>query len=348
MFSRLTGNQRVKDSLRRMLSNSRVPGALLLVGEEGVGKKLFALELAKSLNCRTRVLNVEACDACSSCRRIDQSTFPSHSTVEENKERMIWSLHTDMGLVRPFNRIIRVPPMREIDREANFRPFEGNARVFIIDDADRMNEASQNALLKTLEEPPSTSHLVLITSRPASLLPTIRSRSQVLRFVPLTSSEIEEQLHKLDNTLALQAVHIRASAARGSIGRAVSLNLEDYLEQRRAMFEVLEVLAITRDRARLLRASEELSDAKHKDEYEPRLSLLSSLIHDAWKLSLGATVNELANDDLVEDLSKIGDRLDNHRAARWLTQIETHRRKLDVNINRKIATDALLLSMAEN
>ena len=72
-----------------------------------------------------------------------------------------------------------ISPTREIEREANFRPFEGKARFFIIEEADRLNEASSNAFLKTLEEPPATSHLILITSRPAQLLPTIRSRCQV-------------------------------------------------------------------------------------------------------------------------------------------------------------------------
>ena len=84
--------------------------------------------------------------------------------------------------------------MRAIEREVNYHPFEGNARVFLIDDADKLNDQSANALLKTLEEPSPTAHLVLITSRPAMLLPTIRSRCQQIRFSPLTASEIEQLL----------------------------------------------------------------------------------------------------------------------------------------------------------
>jgi len=258
MFSRLTGNDRVKQSLRRMLSQSRVPGALLFVGKDGVGKKLFALELAKSLNCRTRVEEVEACDVCSSCKRISQSKFPWHATDDENKERMIWSDHTDVGMVRPYKRMIRVDPMRQLDREANFRPYEGNARVFIVEDAERMNDASSNALLKTLEEPPSTSHLILITSRPASLLPTIRSRCQTIRFVPLTSSEIEQYLVKRDETISRKDAHLLATSSGGSIGKALSTDLSAYIEQRDSMLEVVNALAANGDRARLLRAAEQL------------------------------------------------------------------------------------------
>src|SRR5207253_5900695 len=135
MFSHLIGNEEVKDMLRRLLESNRMPGSLLFTGEEGVGKKLFALELAKALNCRNRI-GVEACDECSSCRRMGGSTFAPFSDAADNRERMIWSEHADVAMIRPYLQIIRIKPMRELEREANFRPFEGAARVFIIEDAD--------------------------------------------------------------------------------------------------------------------------------------------------------------------------------------------------------------------
>src|SRR2546426_9027115 len=193
MFSTLIGNDEVKESLRRLLANGRLPGSLLFTGDEGVGKKLFALELAKALNCRNRQ-GVEACDECSSCRRISRSTFPPFGKDDDDKNRLIWSEHADVAMVRPYKQIIRVGPMRELEREANFRPFEGAARVFIIEDADYMNEPASNALLKTLEEPQPTSHLVLTTSNPTALLATIRSRCQVIRFAPVGAEQIERFL----------------------------------------------------------------------------------------------------------------------------------------------------------
>src|SRR5215210_4452708 len=192
MFERLKGNPRVKDILRRMLAAGRVPGSMLFAGADGIGKKLFAIELAKALNCRAPK-GEEACDVCPSCVRAAHFSYPAADDTDANK-RIIWSNHPDVGLLRPAGRFIIVPQMRELEREANFRPFEGAARLFIIDDADRLNEASSNALLKTLEEPPRTTHIVLITARPAALLPTIRSRCQTLRFAPLTAAEIEAHL----------------------------------------------------------------------------------------------------------------------------------------------------------
>src|SRR6266581_7505660 len=99
MFSHLIGNEEVKDTLRRLLESNRMPGSLLFTGEEGIGKKLFALEVAKVLNCRNRI-GIEACDECSSCKRISGSTFPFFAKDDDNKERLIWSEHADVAMAR--------------------------------------------------------------------------------------------------------------------------------------------------------------------------------------------------------------------------------------------------------
>jgi hypothetical protein len=114
------------------------------------------------------------------------------------------------------------------------------------------------------------------------------------------------------------------------------------------MLDVLDALAVKLDRVRLLRASEAMNDAKHKEEYEPRLDVLATLVHDVWALALGSPDDSIVNNDLRAQLSKIVANIEAGRAARWLSDIERHRRGLDVNINRKVATDALFLSMAEN
>jgi DNA polymerase III subunit delta' len=345
MFERLKGNPRVKDILRRMLGTGRVPGSMLFAGADGIGKKQFAVELARSLNCRTPK-GEEACEVCPSCVRAGRFAYPAADDTEANK-RIIWSDHPDVGLLRPAGRFITVPQMRELEREANFRPYEGAARLFIIEEADRLNEASSNALLKTLEEPAPTTHLILITSRPAALLPTIRSRCQVVRFAPLSAADIEAHLLK-GQKMTREDASLRARAAQGSIGRALSIDLESYRKQRDAMMDILDALVVKPDRARLLRASEELTDAKRKDEYEPRLDVLATLIHDSWVISLDTDASQVVNSDLLERLKPVGARLKSRSAARWLAQIEEHRRGLDVNINRKPATDALLLGMAES
>jgi len=344
MFSKLIGNDEVKESLRRLLSGGRVPGSMLFTGDEGIGKKLFALELAKALNCRHRD-GVEACDECSSCKRISRSTFPPFTSEDDNKERMIWSEHADVAMVRAHKQIIRVKPMRELEREANFRPFEGSARIFIVEDADLMNEAGSNALLKTLEEPPPSSHLILTTSNPTALLATIRSRCQVVRFAPIDVEQVENFLIEHKGVSAGDA-RLLARTAQGSIGRALAGDIETYRERREMMLGVLRALTLTQDRVELLRSAEDLAAAKDRDEYCQRLDTLEILIRDVWALGLGRPSATIVNGDLVAPLQQIATELKSAQAAAWLKQIEELRGTLEVNINRRIASDALLLSMA--
>jgi DNA polymerase-3 subunit delta' len=343
MLDQLTGNHRVKNLLRRILETGRVPGAMLLTGEDGIGKKLFALEIARALNCRAPK-GAEGCGHCPSCIRISKFNFPQ-SAESDDWKGIIWTDHPDVGMVVAPKRLLLVEQMRQIEREANFRPYEGRARVFLIEDADKLNDSSANALLKVLEEPPHTSHIVLLTSRPAMLLPTIRSRCQMIRFSPLTAEEIET--HLTENKLAgATEARSRARVARGSLGRALEQDFGEYTSQREAMLRVLKALASGDNRTELLRSAEELNAAPVKDEYESRLDVLETLIRDAWMLALDSPSESIVNEDLLGQLKQIAKSLDGVRPARWISQIEEMREQLVVNINRKASTDALFLTMA--
>ena len=343
MFSELTGNTRVKEALKRMITSGRLPGALLFAGEEGVGKKRFALEIARTLNCRTP-RDGEACGACSSCVRIAKLNYPQREDADEWTQ-IIWTDHPDVALVVAPKRVLRVEQMRQIEKEANFRPFEGKARVFLIDEADKLNDASANALLKVLEEPPPTSHLILITARPAMLLPTILSRCQMIRFAPLAPAEIES--HLLKNKLAdSKTAKLRARASGGSIGRALANDMVTFTSQRKAMLGVLNALVMSKDCSQLLRSAEQLNEAQYKDEFEQRLDVLETLIRDAWMLSVGVNAELVVNADLLPELQKLSEKLDSGRAGDWILQIEDLREQLLVNVNRKASTDSLFLVMA--
>jgi DNA polymerase-3 subunit delta' len=258
---------------------------------------------------------------------------------------MIWSEHGDIAMVRPYKQIIRVKPIRELEREANFRPFEGAARVFIIEDADYMNESSSNALLKVLEEPPATSHLILTTTNSTALLPTIRSRCQVIGFAPIAADQIEKFL-LAEKQMPVADAALLARTSQGSIGRACATDVDDYRETRNSMLGVLKALTITGNRVQLLRAAEELGAARDRAEYEESLAILETLVRDAWALHLGRPVDTITNSDLLRELQKIAAELSNEKPAAWLTAIEDLRGALEVNINKKIASDGLVLRMA--
>ncbi len=345
MFQDLLGNEEIKTVLRRMISHGRVPRSLLFIGPEGTGKRQFAFELARAVVC-TNPSDGEGCGKCSACARTGRFVFPSPDAKREEFERVFFSEHTDVGTVIPCRNNILVKSIREVEREANFRPYEAPARFFVIDDADRMNDAASNALLKTLEEPPATSHIFLITSRPDRLLQTIRSRCQTLRFAPVPPSRIGEFLIR-NKGMSNSDAEIVARLADGSLGRAASFDVAKFRDQRGAMLEILKSLRGDRpDLASLMNLSETLTDPKLKDEYTDRLDWLRSLIHDIWAIAIGRGAEKIVNIDIRNELASMSAEFRSGQLARWLGEIEELRGSLVLNLNRKIATDALLLGMA--
>jgi len=137
-----------------------------------------------------------------------------------------------------------------------------------------------------------------------------------------------------------------ARVANGSIGRALSGDLETFKEQRRAMITVLKALAGKPDEAQLLKAAEQLNEAQYKEEFEQRLDVLETLIRDAWMLSLDGTRDQMVNEDAFDELNDISRQINPQRAADWILQVEDLREQLAVNLNRKIATDGLFMGMA--
>lgn len=328
-----------------MIVQKRVPHSLIFAGASGVGKKQFALELAKALSCRSPQ-NFEACDQCAACLRAAKFAFPAVDK-KDDFERVIFSEHPDVGMVVPYKNGILIEAIRELETEANFRPFEADARFFIIDDAEKLSSAKDNAanaLLKTLEEPPPTSYIFLITARPEALLPTILSRCQTLRFAPVPAKEIETHLLSTKK-FSPDDAELIAGLSDGSIGRALETDSNKFREERDAMLKVLDSLLVRADRAALLRAAEDMNDAKNKDNYNAALETLETLIHDVWTLRIGNAA-KIVNADIENHLQKLAEQADAKRLAAWLAQIEQMRENFNVNLNRKIATDALFMQMA--
>lgn len=344
MFNKIIGNVRVKEVFKRLLAENRLPHSLLFAGQQGVGKKTFALEIAKTVVCQNPQ-DGEACDQCGACKRAETFAFPKPDDRDAHK-KVIFSEHPDVGLIVPYNKNILVDAIRELETEANFLPYEGRARFFIINDAEKMNDAAANALLKTLEEPSPTVYIFLVTSRPAALLATIRSRCQIVRFAPLEAKQIEGYLENT-NQYSVADAELLSRLARGSLAAALEMDLSKFRERRESVYKVLENLLAGESRAPLLKAAEEITDAKNKDVYEEYLEILQTLIHDVWLLRLGQSDEQIVNRDLKSKLSHLAQNTDDAaRLARWLREIETLRENLSVNVNKKISTDALFMQMS--
>jgi DNA polymerase III subunit delta' len=344
MFDTLVGNKAVKEILQRLLASKRIPNALLFAGAEGVGKKQFALQLAKAFVCQDPQ-QLEACDKCAACRRADVFVFPKPDAKGEDYDEVFFSEHPDVGMAIPFNRNLRVGAIRQLEREANFLPYEAQARCFIIEDADKMTDAASNALLKTLEEPPATSYIFLISARPDTLLPTIRSRCQMIRFSSASVAEIEQHLIQASEMSATDAA-LAARFSEGSVGQALTRDVEKLRQQRELILSLVRSVIQKADAQAVLRVSEQMNEAKNKDDFEVYLDVLEKLIHDIWNLRLGGSREKIINVDVISELEKFAENAEPKKLAIWLEEIEAVRENLIVNINKKIATDALFMQMA--
>lgn len=218
-FDALIGQARIVAALRSAIARNRLPHALLLTGPSGIGKATLAGVLAQALNC-TRSGPSDACGGCIPCLKVTRG------------------LHPDVIWVTPARRTIAIDTIREVNEKVAYRPHEGRRRVVVIDDADAMNVAAQNAFLKTLEEPPASSQLVLVTAAPQRLLPTVRSRCQMLRLSPVPQSAVERYLVE-DLGIEASEAKKRAALAPGSIGRAIAVDLDDYATQLELVVEAL-------------------------------------------------------------------------------------------------------------
>ncbi len=187
------GQERALEILRGSITKNRIAHAYIFTGEDGIGKKFTAINIAKTLNCEqntTKSLRkatprgefatgnseIDCCDKCPSCIKIDKA------------------IHPDVFLLAPENGQIKVETIRDLGKSLSYKAFEGKWKIVIIDNADTLNQSAANAFLKTLEEPPDQSLLMLISSVPELILSTIRSRCQRINFFPLPLNKISELL----------------------------------------------------------------------------------------------------------------------------------------------------------
>lgn len=232
LFENIVGNNKIKESLKNAVKSNNVSHSYLFIGKAGVGKKLFAKDLAKKVMClgsnydaqdnvlrstRDNKEKVESenlsleFDNCDSCIKFDANSNP------------------DFSIIVPDGKSIKIEQIRDLQARILEKPISSNKKVYIIDDADTMTEESQNCLLKTLEEPPEYAMIILIASNENRMLQTIKSRCVIIRFEDLTNEEISQILHTNDQDI------IRL--CEGSVAKAETIS------EKREMFAQLKIIA---------------------------------------------------------------------------------------------------------
>ncbi len=290
----VVGQPRAIDALQAALRSGAVHHAYLFAGPEGVGKELAAVGLAQALTCPEKP--EVGCGTCTSCVRIAKGLHPDVTWVMPDEERVARGLAGRSDFTGTPSRDIRVEQIRGLQERISLRGLESKRKVAIITSAHRMNDQAQNAFLKTLEEPPSDTTLILVAAAMDRLLPTIRSRCSKVQFAPLPVDLVAQRVQQ-ERRLDPQTAALAAVMAGGSLGRALSLDVEG-LARRKEILTRFEALQ-PGDVLPALRFAEEYGGSR--EDAEQALALLSLWTRDVALLKAGA--EGLANLDL-RDLAR--------------------------------------------
>ena len=321
-FHHIQGHRRIIDLLSRSIQRGTLPPSLIFAGSSASAARPTAIAVAQAFNClEPRTRNPDPRDT-------NPATSSQQPATSRNSEpvldacgvcaacvRIARGVHPDVPIVEPAETgLIRLDPVRDVIDRAAYRPFEGRRRVVIIDDADALLPQAQNALLKTLEEPTSSSVFILVTSKPDLLLPTVRSRC------------------------------IRLSFARGA-GDDVDADARDVAGR------VLSHAATTRDAARRLDAARDLltrtgaGGAIDREQLASHLRAMGALLRDIEVVGTGADAALLSNPDLKPELTHLADSYRGERASAAYAAVDRALAALDRNAGVKALADWVVLQL---
>ena len=319
-FQSFVGNRRVVEILRRAVEQERLPHALIFAGPPGVGKRTLAELLAQRLNC-LQPKDREACCACLSCRKIMAGTHP------------------DVRLIKPEGTVIKIDQVRDVIREIAYQPFEGRYRVMILDGADQMRLEGANCLLKTLEEPPSQSILILVTTKPYLLLETIRSRAHRLQFGPLPAEVIENHLAAQEGR-SLEDARLAAALSNGSLGAALACDIGRHRE---IQGSALSFVSLLLRKGKFADASTLVAGiTKEKEMFQAWTDLAQTLLQDVYYAQMAP--KRMSQPELAGELAALAQSTSRAAVVSAIEALKQFKEALQQNVNRQVALEALFLA----
>jgi DNA polymerase-3 subunit delta' len=276
-LSELIGNTRIKATLASYLRNERIPSSLIFTGSDAYHQLLFALNFAKSMDCLEQ--KNDACDRCTHCLAISRNIFP------------------DVQVLAPEGQFYRKNQMDDLIETASRRPLCSEKKVFILKDAQCLNDTAANAFLKTLEEPLPSNVFILLAGNMNLILPTIQSRCQILKFLPLSKDDIKRELQQ--RGVDPEKSRLLAFFSSDGLENVAEVDWQELEAKRSAMLGILD---------RLLRQSEvedillDLYDRSRSREsfisyFREMVNLISVLLRDIMILMVDSSSGTLINSD---------------------------------------------------
>lgn len=331
-FQRILGQDQPKQIIRNALRNNGLSHAYLFHGPESTGKKLTAIEFAKALNCEASG-PLDNCDACSSCHKISRRVHPDFFLLEPDKNS-------------PSGReaVIKVEEVRELQKKLSFLPYAGKTKMAIIDGAEAMNPQAANTLLKTLEEPPSATILVLIASNPHRLLPTIVSRCQGVKFHPLTSDEVKIILRQAPETRELDERELTSRALRsmGQINRELDVAAAN--KHREEILDLLETASFKRMDA-VFKWTRNWS--RQPAQIQSLLDEMMGLLRDLAVIKIKGPDSGMLNRDILERLQPLAERKKTAALTAMFESALQTKSALSGNANLQLSLDHMLIEFCE-
>src|SRR5258708_1752473 len=377
-FSEFYGNADVVGRLREMLARDRLPHAVILAGPQGAGKYTLALMLARAMNCLGIAESGDQtigrsetpfatgdlpdfCGKCENCRRIGEAQDLEARCAEaveareglrdtdKRETRILVQTHPDVLVIPPDppQMMIKVDQVRHVNTTIRYKPDKGRRRVFIFTDAAFMKEAA-NALLKVLEEPPEYATILLLARNPGELLPTIRSRCVTFTLSALPAEQIEQYLARKRPEWSARQRQLVARLSGGAVGRALSLDLDQYTAARKDALALLSTAAHPvgdSDHSALFRVTETYrAGADGNEKPAQRLAAVYSLRKEVLALRAGSPERR-RNAAMAAELKSLAAGVDFNWIAQATQQLGQVQSGIRRNVLRPLSLDAFALSL---
>lgn len=322
MNSNVIGQSLLLDRLNNMISGGRVAHAYLLKGPKGIGKTTIGEVFAKMLLCKSS--DTRPCNICQSCIQFASGNHP------------------DYIYIVPKGRSIKIDQIRQLRQDIAIKPYQEGRKVYMIDDAHTMTQQAQNALLKTLEEPPAYATLILGTDNIHALLPTIISRCQTIPIRRLSSGDICTILR--DRGLSTDEADVFAHMSAGIPGRAIEISLDERFKVlREGTIDYLDKL-FSMDRGELLRSTDLFMD--NREDIDTILDILVVFMRDVLIYVETGDAVLIMNRDKLSIIDQYSKALTRRQVRNSIENIETARKMLDNNANYQLTIENMLLAIS--
>lgn len=326
-FKDIIGQQQVKKHLQNAIKQNNISHAYIIYGEKGSGKKTITDAIAQTIQCENKDGGTDACEICKSCMQAKSHNHPDIKYITHEKAS------------------ISVENIREqLNNDISIKPYSSKYKIYIIPDANKMTEQAQNALLKTIEEPPAYAVIILITDNIEGLLPTIQSRCVTLNLKPLNNNEIAGYL-TTHLKLEPERAQIAAGFCQGNMGKAIRFaSSEDFQEMKEEVLSLLKSLDIM-DIPEIINTIKNFS--QNKNNINDYLDLMLLWYRDVLMFKVTKDTNILLYQGEYKAISKQASTRGYEDIEKIIKAIDKAKKRLDANVNFEVVLELMVLTLKD-